>query len=108
MRKMVAVEMMSLDGVMESPEEWAFPYTNDEMEGANAEGMASSDALLLGRKTYEEYAAFWPEQPGGTPIADYTNGVPKFVVSGKLKDPLECNNSTLIKDDVAQEIVRLK
>lgn len=109
MRKIVAVEMVSLDGVMESPEEWAFPYINDEMEGTNAEGMASSDALLLGRKTYEEFAAFWPEQPGGTPIADYTNGVPKFVVSETLEEPLGWNNSTLIKgDDVAQEIARLK
>ena len=97
MRKVVAVELVSLDGVMETPEEWAFAYSNDEMEQANASGMAASDALLLGRVTYEHLAAFWPHQPGGTPIVDYINSVPKFVVSGKLEEPLEWNNSTLIK-----------
>ena len=77
MRKVVAVELVSLDGVMESPEEWAPPYSNDEMEGANAAGMAHSDALLLGRVIYEALAAFWPSQPGGTPMVDYVNSVPK-------------------------------
>jgi hypothetical protein len=82
MRKVVAVELVSVDGVMEAPEEWTFPYSNDEMDEANASGMASSDALLLGRVTYEGLAAFWPNQPPGTPMVDYINGVPKFVVSG--------------------------
>ena len=58
MRKVVAVEFVSVDGVMESPEEWAFSYSSDEMEKANALGMAASDALLLGRVTYEGLAAF--------------------------------------------------
>jgi len=57
-RKVVAVELVSVDGVMESPEEWAFSYSNDEMEEANASGMAASDAMLLGRVTYEALAAF--------------------------------------------------
>ena len=108
MRKVVAVELVSLDGVMETPEEWAFSYSNDEMEQANASGMAASDALLLGRVTYEHLAAFWPHQPGGTPIVDYINSVPKFVVSGTLEEPLEWNNSTLIKGNVAEEIAKLK
>jgi len=58
MKKVVAVESVSLDGVMESPEEWAFSYSNDEMEEANASGMAASDALLMGRVTYEQMAAY--------------------------------------------------
>ena len=58
MRKLVAVELVSVDGVMESPEEWAFAYSNDEMEEANSAGMAASDAMLLGRVTYEGMAAF--------------------------------------------------
>jgi dihydrofolate reductase len=53
---------VSLDGVMEKPEEWAFSYSNDEMEEANASGMAASDTMLLGRVTYEEFAAFCPYQ----------------------------------------------
>ena len=97
MRKVVAVELVSVDGVMESPEEWAFSYSNEEMEEANASGMAASDALLLGRVTYEPLAAYWPQQPGGTPMVDYINSVPKFVISGTLEEPLTWNNSTLIE-----------
>ena len=108
MRKVVAVEFVSVDGVMESPEEWASSYSNDEMEEANASGMAASDALVLGRVTYEQMAAFWPNQPGGTPMVDYINSVPKHVLSTTLKEPLEWNNSTLIKGDVAEEIANLK
>jgi len=67
-----------------------------------------SDALLLGRVTYEALAAFWPNQPGGTPMVDYINSVPKHVLSTTLKEPLEWNNSTLIKGDVAEEIANLK
>jgi len=108
MRNLVAVELVSVDGVMESPEEWAFPYSNDEMEQANASGMAASDALLLGRLTYEQMAAYWPNQSGGVPMVDYINSVTKFVVSRTLKEPLEWNNSTLIRGDVAEQIVELK
>ena len=108
MRKVVAVELVSVDGVMESPEEWAFSYSNEEMEEANASGMAASDALLLGRVTYEGLAAFWPNQPAGTPMVDYINSVAKFVVSGTLKEPLEWNNSALIKGDPAEGIAELK
>ena len=107
-RKVVAVELVSVDGVIEAPEEWAFSYSNDEMEEANTSGMAASDALLLGRVTYEALAAFWPHQPGGTPMVDYINSVPKFVVSETLEEPLEWNNSTLIEGNVAEEITHLK
>jgi len=65
MRKLVAVELVSLDGVMESPGEWAFGYSDDDMNEANAAGMTASDAMLLGLATYEDLAAFWPNQPAG-------------------------------------------
>src|SRR5918998_445719 len=107
-RRVVAVELVSVDGVMETPEEWAFPYSDEEMERANAAGMAASDALLLGRVTYEALAAFWPHQPGGTPMVDYINSVAKYVVSGTLEEPLGWNNSVLIKGNVAEEIAKLK
>jgi dihydrofolate reductase len=108
MRKIIALELVSVDGVIESPEEWAFSYSNDEMNEANASGMAASDALLLGRVTYEGLAAFWPNQPGGDPMVDYINSVPKYVVSTTLEEPLEWNNSTLIKGNVVDEITNLK
>jgi dihydrofolate reductase len=107
LRKVIAVEFVSLDGVMESPEDWAFSYSNEEMEEANASGMAASDALLLGRVTYEQMAAYWSNQSGGAPMVDYLNSVPKFVVSTTL-DAVEWQNSTLIEGDVAEEIAKLK
>jgi hypothetical protein len=94
MRKLVAVEFVSVDGVMEAPEEWASSYTNDEMEEANAAGMAVSDAMLLGRVTYEQMAAFWSNQSDGALMVDYINSVPKHVVSRTLEEPLGWNNST--------------
>ena len=104
----MAVEMVSLDGVMEKPDEWAFSYSNEEIGEANAAGMAASDALLLGRVTYEAFASFWPNQPGGDPMVDYINSVPKFVVSTTLEEPLGWNNSALIGENVAQGISDLK
>ncbi|WP_458208053.1 dihydrofolate reductase family protein [Haladaptatus sp. NG-SE-30] len=107
MRKIVATESVSLNGVMESPEEWSPPYSTQELDEANTAGMASSDALLLGRVTYEELVAFWPTQPDDNPIAKFINNVPKYVVSTTLED-VEWNNSTLIDGNVAEEVVELK
>jgi dihydrofolate reductase len=108
-RKLGATELVSVDGVMEKPEEWAFSYSNEEVEEANAAGMAASDAMLLGRITYEGLAAFWPNQPAGTPMVDYINSVAKYVVSTTLEEPLEWNNSTLINcKEFAEEVAELK
>ena len=109
MRKVVAAEFLSLDGVMESPDQWHFPYFNDEMGQAVGEGFETSDALLMGRVLYEEWVAFWPNQnPEENPIAEHMNGLRKYVVSTTLQEPLEWNNATLINGDVAEEISRLK
>ena len=111
MRKVIASELVSLDGVVESPEKWHFPYFNDEMGEAIGAAMAASDTMLLGRVTYEEFAAFWPSQEASDEdqeTTDYMNNTPKYVVSTTLKEPLEWNNSTLIKGDVAEEITKLK
>jgi hypothetical protein len=61
-RKVVAAEFVSLDGVMEAPDRWHFPYFNDEMGEAIGEGFAASDAMLMGRVNYEQWAAYWPKQ----------------------------------------------
>jgi dihydrofolate reductase len=107
MRKIVAGLFMSLDGVVQSPEQWQLPYFNDEMGQALGAQMASSDTLLLGRRTYQEFAGFWPDQPGDAPFADYMNTTPKLVVSTTL-DTVEWESSTLLKGDVAEELTRLK
>jgi dihydrofolate reductase len=109
MRKVVASEFVSLDGVVESPEKWHFPYFNEQMGDAIGAAMAASDAMLMGRVLYEEWAAFWPNQdPDENPVAARMNGVRKYVVSTTLEEPLEWQNSTLIGDNVAEEISRLK
>ncbi|MBA2535476.1 MAG: dihydrofolate reductase [Rubrobacter sp.] len=108
MRKLIAFELVSLDGVVGAPDEWAFSYSDEEMDKEVAAGMDVSDALLLGRATYEEFASFWPNQPGGTQMVDYINSVRKYVVSTTLQEPLEWNNSILIQDDVIEEISILK
>ena len=107
MRNLVAVELVSLDGVMEAPENWSPPYSNDEMEEANASGMTASDTMRVGRRTYEAFAAFWPHQPGGTPMVDYINSVPKYVVSTTLENPLGWNNSTLLGGDLKVAVADL-
>jgi dihydrofolate reductase len=108
MRKVIASEIVSLDGVVESPEKWSFQFHNDQMEEAIGEAMDASDAMLLGRVTYEGFAAFWPSQGDDQGFAGYMNNTPKYVVSRTLEEPLEWQNSTLIKGNVAEEVVRLK
>lgn len=100
MRKIVAAEFVTLDGVMEAPERWNFAYFNNEMGQAIGEGFATSDALLMGRVLYEEWAAYWPQQdPAENPVAAQMNGTQKYVVSTTLAGPLGWQNSTLIDGD---------
>ena len=109
MRKVVAAEFLSLDGVMESPDKWHFPYFNEEMGQAVGEGFAAADAMLMGRVNYEEWAAFWPGQdPEENPMAAQMNAMKKYVVSTTLEEPLGWQNSTLISENVADELANLK
>jgi dihydrofolate reductase len=108
-RRVVASEFVSLDGVMESPEKWHFPYFDEEMGQEIEAAMGQTDAMLMGRVNYEEWADFWPKQdPEQNPAAVHMNGVRKYVVSTTLQEPLEWNNSTLIRENVAEEIDKLK
>jgi dihydrofolate reductase len=107
MRKIVSALQMSLNGVVEAPERWVFPhgYSNEEVEQEIGSSMATSDAMLLGRVTYEEFAGYWPQQTGD--IADFMNATPKLVVSTTLR-AAEWQNSTVINGDLAEELTRLK
>ena len=109
MRKLVAGLFLSLDGVAEAPNRWVFPYMTDEVGQVVGASMQASDAMLLGRRTYQEWAAYWPDKTSADdPFADYINNVPKHVVSTTLKPPLEWRNSTPVTGDVRQQITQLK
>src|SRR3989440_8019289 len=107
MSRLAATLSMSLDGVVESPEKWSFPYWNDEIGKFKHEETFSSDALLLGRVTYEGFAAAWPSRKDPEGFADRFNSMPKHVASRTLKK-LEWNNSHLLKGDAAAEVSKLK
>jgi dihydrofolate reductase len=97
-RKVIAYEYITLDGVMESPEKWQFPYFSDDFAEFNKAQILSFDASLLGRVTYEIFASYWPLQTNNEfGLADKINSAPKFVVSSTLEN-VEWNNSKLIRD----------
>ncbi len=104
MRQVVVTEFLSLDGVMEEPA-WTAPYWNDDIAKFKGEETSASDALLLGRVTYQGFAAAWPQSTDEG--ADYFNNVRKYVVSTTL-NTVEWNNSTLINDNIVEEITKLK
>lgn len=105
MRKINAWLYVTLDGVIEAPEKWVI--ADDDMFGAMEADYAQADALLLGRRTYETFAASWPERGSEVPNADWMNNTRKFVASRTLKSA-EWNNSTVIEGDVAEAVARLK
>jgi dihydrofolate reductase len=106
-RKIIASLFISLDGVTEAPDQWHFPYFNDEMGQAVGSQIEAADTMLLGRRTYEEFASYWPHQGSEVELADQMNSTPKLVVSDTLST-LEWQNSTLIKGDVAERLTGIK
>ena len=117
MRKIVASLFITLDGVVEAPgtgdttlpekRGWSMPFTNDEVGQVIGAGMTNTDAMLLGRRTYQGFAAFWPNVPVDDPFGQIMNNQTKYVVSTTL-DKAEWKNSHLIKGNVAEELNKLK
>lgn len=106
-RKIIVGEFISLDGVVEAPDEWHFPYVNEEMFGAMWSQAAESDTMLLGRVTYESYAGAFANAPADDPAASQMNRFAKVVVS-KALDHLTWQNSTLLSGDVVEQVTALK
>jgi dihydrofolate reductase len=104
-RKINAWLYVTLDSVIEAPEKWVI--ADDDMFAAMEADYAKSDALLLGRRTYETFAASWPERGSEVPNADWMNNTRKYVASTTLESP-EWNNATVIEGDVAEAVARLK
>lgn len=106
MRNIIVTEFVSLDGVMEDPH-WTFEYWNDETAAFKAEETSNNEPILLGRVTYEGFASSWVERTDEESGGIYFNGTRKYVVSTTL-DTVEWNNSVLIKDNIVDEIRKLK
>jgi dihydrofolate reductase len=105
--RLVATEYVSLDGVFEEPGHWSGPFFNDEAAQFKLAELQASDALLLGRRTYEGFAAAWPSMTDEAGFADKMNSMPKYVVSETL-DKVEWPGSRLVKGDLGAEIRKLK
>ncbi len=118
--KLVVGTFLSMDGVMQAPGDpqedteggfkhggWQIPLFDADAGKIMDGQMAATEALLLGRKTYQIFAAYWPTAPDDDPFAKKMNSLPKYVVSTTL-DKAEWNNSTLIKRNVAEEVAKLK
>ena len=118
MRRVIVSEFVSLDGVIEDPggagelDRGGWSFRSDrgaEGDKFKDDELAADDALLLGRKTYEAFATAWPQME--EQMGEYgarMNGYPKHVASRTLQEPLEWNNSTLVEDDIAEGVGRLK
>jgi dihydrofolate reductase len=105
--RLVATEYLSLDGVFEEPGHWSGPYFNEEAGQFKWRELQASDAMLLGRRTYEGFAAAWPTMEGTGEFGERMNGMPKHVVSSTL-DKVEWTGSRLLKGDVLAEVRKLK
>jgi dihydrofolate reductase len=106
MSTVVVTEYVSLDGIFEEPGQWSFPFWTDEAAQFKYDELFASDALLLGRVTYQGFAAAWPTVTDAGDFGERMNGMPKYVASTTL-DEMEWNASR-IKSDVAEEVARLK
>ncbi|KAB8190656.1 dihydrofolate reductase [Nonomuraea phyllanthi] len=111
MKKIVAQLFIALDGVVEAPDQWHFPYFNDEMGAAVSASLGTVDTLLLGRKTYDSFAGAWPEreEAGGedAPFAKVLGDARKIVVSRQQLE-FTWRNSELIDGDLVEAVRALK
>jgi dihydrofolate reductase len=108
MRKLVLTEFMTLDGVVEDPHLWSFPYWNDDIAAFKTAEIEASDAMLLGRVTYEGFAASWPQRDNSDDFTNRMNTYAKHVASTTLKGDLEWNNSHAIEGNVVEGVRKLK
>src|SRR3954451_574867 len=105
--RLVATEYVSLDGVFEEPGRWSFPWFGEQAQQFKLDELHASDALLLGRVTYEGFAAAWPSITDEAGFADRMNTMPKHVVSSTLESA-DWPGSVLVRDDAIAAVRRLR
>ncbi|WP_433494650.1 dihydrofolate reductase family protein [Micromonospora sp. CA-248089] len=121
MGKLIVTEFLTVDGVAQAPGEpdedreggfshggWQMPLLDDASGAVMFQQASSMDALLLGRKTYDIFAGYWPKAPAEIPFTGLLNGVPKYVVSRTLTEPLAWANSSLVSGDLAERVTEMK
>ncbi len=108
MRRIVSNFFITLDGVVEAPNEWNMPYFDQQMGAVVQQGMSTSTALRIGRRNYDEWAAYWPEQDSADPIAATMNGIEKVLITSHPDDVPEWQNTTVLSGDVAARVRELK
>jgi dihydrofolate reductase len=121
MSRVVVVNHLTLDGVMQAPGRpdedrrggfahggWSPPYGDEVMGSFMGARMGKGGALLFGRRTYEDFASFWPHQPPDNPFTAVLNDARKYVASTTLHEPLRWSNSTLLEGDAGAAVARLK
>src|ERR1700682_3414793 len=121
MAKIVVFELVTLDGVMQGPGRpdedrrggfenggWAAPYADPVMGKAAGESMATTGAMLFGRRTYLDFYSVWPKRTDGYPFTEVLNNTLKYVASTTLKEPLPWVNSRLLKGDATAAVARLR
>ena len=106
MRKIVASFFISLDGVVESPHEWHFPYFDDAMGKAVGDAMAEQTAMLMGRRLYDEWSQYWPTNTDD--FAEVMNGATKYVLTHRPVEEPVWSNTTVIGDDAVAQVQALK
>jgi dihydrofolate reductase len=120
MGRIVVINNVTLDGVMQAPGRpdedvrggfehggWAQPYSDEAVGRAMGERMARTEALLLGRRTYEDFAGFWPKQKDN-PYTEVLDDAQKYVASTTLEEPLPWRNSTLLEGDVVEAVAEVR
>jgi dihydrofolate reductase len=105
--RIVVSEFLTVDGVMTGEEEWVFAFWSDEEMKVKHDELFASDALLLGRVTYEIFASSWPNMTDPDGFAERMNSIPKYVVSATLNE-VSWNNSHLIKENIPEAVAKLK
>lgn len=121
MSRIVVFLSITLDGVIQAPGRpdedtrggfahggWAAPYADPVMGELAAEGMANTGGLLFGRRTYEDFYGFWPNQPEPNPFTAHLNATQKYVASNTLQEPLPWQNSTLLSGDATEAVAELR